>query len=117
MVLSISIRSNASTYSLRGLPSVVITGAVSALSAIRSEAIVPEPRRFCSTARSATLMSWRTLPGQGAWRSWAASWAVTCGLSQPYSSENCSERRVNSVRMSSPRDRRGGQVILSAARR
>ncbi len=52
---------------------------LSSSSLISSDAIVPEPRRFCSTARSAMLISWRTLPGQGACSSCAASCAVTCG--------------------------------------
>ena len=38
---------------------------------------------------------------------------MTCGASQPYSSANCSDRRVKSTRMSSPRDRSGGSMIFT----
>ena len=92
----------------------VIAGPLASLSAIRRLAIDPVPRRFCKTARSAMFTSCRTLPGQGACSSCAASCAVTCGASQPYSSENCSDIRVKSVRISSPRTLRGGHRIVIA---
>ena len=75
------------------------------------------PRRACSTARSARLMSWRMLPGQGACTRFAASPAPSVGGSQPYSSANCTVKCENSVRMSSPRARSGGASTISPARR
>ncbi len=52
----------------------------------------PTPAGSASTARSAMFTSCRTFPGQGACNSCAASCAVTCGASQPYSSANCSRQ-------------------------
>ena len=78
---------------------------------------MPPPRRPCSTARSATLASCRTLPGQGACISCAASCGLNSGAARRIPRRKLRVNSANSSRMSSPRSRSGGSDRCSAEMR
>ena len=76
---SISIFSKASTCSFRGFSASSGKAGAWKPSSISSAEMLLSPRRACSTARSARLMSWRMFPGQGACTRFAASPALRPG--------------------------------------
>ena len=117
IVLSINIRSNASTIFLQRLAFGRHRQAASRRDQpSASDAIVPAPRglqhralgnidQLAHVSRPRRLQQLRRFLRD------------TLGASQPYSSANCSDKRVNSVRISSPRWRNGGTVIRRAPSR